>query len=179
MQLYKGVKFEHLLKKYAVKTDILDKCHHSYGLIFVREVFYVIETMYKYFYYCLYRTIEKSGNFRDAETFYCVAIVSCCICFNAYSVVFLLKGFGLDAAWDIFHNFRYVVAIFTFAILYFYFKRREQQILSAFESPCNFPISSINKNLYIALFILINAIVMFLSAAFMHRDWIFSGIPFY
>lgn len=138
--------------------------------------------MYNYFYYCAYKFIEPTKKYRYSEIMFCVAIMGACVFWHIVTVVFLLSGLGFSAVNDYFSQYDVYIICGVFAGIYIYYSTndRERKVLLYFEQPWGMTgLARINKTVYFWGFIFVSAGLMGLAAVFMHRDWIFSGIPFF
>lgn len=136
--------------------------------------------MYNYLFYCAYKFIEPTKKYRYSEIVFCVGIIGLCIFFNLATLAFLLSGLGVPIVNDYFSQYGIYIIYGVFAVIYIYYSTddRERKVLLYFEQPWGMTgLARINKTVYFWGFIWGSAGLMGLAAAFMHRDWIFSGIP--
>lgn len=136
--------------------------------------------MYNYLFYCAYKFIEPTKKYQYSEIVFCVGIIGLCISFNLATLAFLLSGLGVPIVKDYFSQYGIYIICGVFAVIYIYYSTndRERKVLLYFEQPWGATgLARINKKVYFWGFIWGSAGLMGLAAAFMHRDWIFSGIP--
>lgn len=132
--------------------------------------------IYNLLFYASYKVMQKSGNFNGTPVLGGVLFVVLCLSFNIYSVLFVLLG--LDILHTDFSEERYDfldvvfgIMMIGFLLFYYKYKNRYKTIVKRYDDK-----KTLNSWLIILIYYAVSTLMMFITATFMHRDWIFRNI---
>lgn len=122
-----------------------------------------------------YKLALHSKSNQDMPLFIPVMFVTACFILNMFSVVFFMEGAGISSP-AIYNLNKYVIALLLLGAVLFYYlhNRRYKRIYELYEVKHDAPPFLWRSILIVSLYYIISVFIIFLSAFYRNKDWIFS-----
>ncbi|SEL95081.1 hypothetical protein SAMN05421740_11510 [Parapedobacter koreensis] len=120
----------------------------------------------------------RSKSNQDMPLFIPVMLIGLCLVLNLMSILFFIEGMTTQHLEIFTDKNEYVVGVLIYCLVFSYYlhKKRYKRIFETYKAKHSEPPAIWWSILVVVLYYLISVFIVFLSAFYRNRDWIFSGL---
>ena len=130
--------------------------------------------IYNYLFYKSYLLAQRSRNFDDMPALGGLIFVALCFMLNIFTIIGLIEGLSINLDIEFKKEYKYIFSLLLAITLLFYYLRKERykKIIESFEQKKKG--IQLHPIIVILIYYSISIFLMFLSATYKNRDWIFA-----